>query len=202
MSEGKATPRIRVTISTIALSIVASAAAGFGATSAWATGNAGPDAYLQALSRPGTSIDQLPPNKDGDLYFEGAGLRYESTRYLGATAAARFWVAINEREQICLVNILTATGGASMSCVTAHQFGKSGVSSSVTSVNETGEEGYVEAYLIPDSLSFTEVPEGLSALAGNVITGDSRGHQGPLTASTLDGRAQIEMQLVHPEPVP
>lgn len=199
MHEKKIRPHRRAAVSAVTLSIVASAAIGFGATSAWAAGNAGPEAYLQILSEPGAPKDQLPPRGHGGQYFEGTGLRYETSRYLGAIPAAKFWVAVNDRGHICLINILTATGGSSMSCVTTDRFGKSGVSSSVTSIGETGEEGYVEAYLVPDSLRFTGIPPGLTPIANNVVAGDSRGQKDSLTASTLDGRAQLEILLVRAE---
>lgn len=188
----------RAAVSATALAIAASGALAFGATSAWAAGIPGPTGLLGVLAAPAGAKDLLPADSDGGRYFEGTGLRYESTRHLGTVANATFWAAIDERDHVCLVEVLTATGDAAMSCVTPERFAKSGVSISVASTRDNVEVDYTEAYLVPDSLRFADLPSGLSMLADNLVAGDSRGRGGPLTASTLDGRAHLEILLVAP----
>lgn|GEM_PF-4789817 len=190
----------RIVISATALSILATGAVAFGAASAWALGNAGPSAMLRILAAPAREADKLPTDNDGRPYFEGSGLIYESARYLGANRNAIFWVAVNERNHVCLVEILTSTGDSAMSCVTAEQFGTSGVSSSLTSTRDDGEVSYVEAYLVPDSLRFADVVSGLERVTDYLVAGDSRGEHGSLTASTHNGDARLAVHLLVGQP--
>lgn len=198
--------RTKTTVSAVGLSVLATFGLGFGAASAWGASpaaNAGPGAYLQIMSKPATAEDQLPSEREGVPYLDGAGLRYDTSRYLGSDANAKFWVVTNEQEHICLVNVLEVTGDSSMVCVTPDRFGKQGVAGTVTSFGADGEEtGYTEAYLAPDALHFAEVPGGLTAVSDSLVAGDTREAEGALTFTTGDGRAQLEMQLIHPDETP
>lgn len=204
-------PRTKIIVSAIALSVVAMFGLGFGATTAWAAspaGNASPNAYLRVLSEPASAEDQLPEEREGVPYGEGMGLRHDTSRYLGSDGNAQYWVVVHEQGRICLVNVLTATGDSSMVCVTRDRFAREGVSGAVTSFGVADEEkGYAEAYLVPDSLRFVAVPEGLNAVSDSLVAGDSRSQtagdsrnqKGTLRAATKDGNAQLQMQLIHPD---
>jgi len=159
-------------------------------------GTTSPGTYLKIMTEPAKAADQLPTT-DGVPYLEGAGLRYDTSRYLGSDLTARYWVVTNEQGHICLVNILNVSDDSSMVCVTAERFAKSGVGGAVTSSDGTGAEiGYTEAYLVPDSLRFVALPDGLTAVTNSLVAGDSRNQKGTLTFATADGEAHLEMQLL------
>ena len=142
----------------------------------------------------------MPAEAKGVPYAEGAGLLYDTSRYLGTDGNAEYWVVEHEKDRICLVNVLTTTGDSSMVCVTEDQFRSSGVSGAVTSLGVADEEkGYAEGYLVPDSLHFVDVPRGLTAISGNLVAGDSRDQKGTLTSTTGNGKAQLQIQLIHPD---
>lgn len=195
--------RTKVFVSSVALSVVAMFGVGFAATSAWAASPAAssmPEAYLRVLARAATEVDQLPVERDGVPYADGAGLLYDTSRFLGSTDHAEYWVVANELGHICLVIALTQNGDSSMACVTKDRFGREGVAGAVTSLRDGEERGYAEGYLVPDSLHFASIPGGLGEVSANLVGGDSRGQKGTLTSRTENGDAEMDMQLIHPNP--
>lgn len=174
----------------------------FGSTAAWA-GNVGaasdPTSYLADFSQKMTADDSLP-DRDGGRLYEGAGLLYETSRLIGADDKAKYWAVITEDKLICAVIVLGGRGDSAMACTSPDAFGKRGLSVGVLSKDSTDEIGYREAYLVPDSLTFTSLPSGLTQVTKNLAAGDSRGTVDALTASTVDGRYSLRINLVKQSP--
>ncbi|MCI3921692.1 hypothetical protein MO973_15780 [Paenibacillus sp. TRM 82003] len=64
-----------------------------------------PQELVPALDAPPSTRDALP-TIEGEVLFEGAVA--DSARYLGQTDTARYWVALDEHEQVCIVQALRA----------------------------------------------------------------------------------------------
>jgi hypothetical protein len=141
--------------------------------------------------------DALP--LDGDRPFgEGMGLIYGSSRLLGESKAAKFWAISDENSDVCLAVLLKQTPGMAFSCVTADNFSTSGVKALLMAGGE-----YVEAYLVPDSLSLAKSVTGLEQVAPNLVAGDSRGQRAAIVFDTAKaitgGTVELEMSLLHPD---
>lgn len=76
------------------------------------------DDAVPALGQTQTAQDRLPSGI--------GGVAADSTRYLGGTQVAEYWVG-TDGEQICLVQSLRATRTLGSSCADADEFTRSGV---------------------------------------------------------------------------
>ena len=79
---------------------------------------------VPALAQDQTPTDQLRTGVDG--------IAADSTRYLGGTQVAEYWVGL-DGERICLVQSLRATQVLGSSCTDAEEFQRSGLAVSTTS---------------------------------------------------------------------
>ncbi|NAZ74739.1 hypothetical protein GTQ99_04780 [Kineococcus sp. T13] len=103
---------------------------------------------VPALAQPQTEQDQLPTGEgDGNIDVVEA----ESTRYLGGTQVAKYWVGL-DGEEICLVQSLRGTETVGVSCADAEVFGESGVwvRTSSAEVSATG-------LLVPERFDLADV---------------------------------------------
>lgn len=91
---------------------------------------------VPALAQPQTEQDRLPDGGDGAAFEAVAA---GSTRYLGGTQVAEYWVGLDD-EDICLVQSLRGTGSMGASCADAGTFGRSGVwlTTSASGVSASG----------------------------------------------------------------
>ncbi|WP_432512245.1 hypothetical protein [Kineococcus sp. SYSU DK001] len=86
---------------------------------------------VPALSQPQTEQDRLP-TREGGASIDVVDA--ESTRYLGGTQVAEYWVGL-DGEEICLVQSLRGTGTVGASCADAGRFEESGVRVSTSSLD-------------------------------------------------------------------
>ncbi|WP_432523708.1 hypothetical protein [Kineococcus sp. SYSU DK006] len=107
------------------------------------------DGMVPALSQPQTEQDRLPTGEGGaSVEAVDAG----SSRYLGGTQVAEYWVGL-DGEEICLVQALRGTGTVGSSCADAETFEQSGVwvSTSSLGVSATG-------LLVPEGFDLADAP--------------------------------------------
>ncbi|WP_432564478.1 hypothetical protein [Kineococcus sp. SYSU DK003] len=86
---------------------------------------------MPALAQPQAEQDRLP-TPEGSARIDVVDA--ESTRYLGGTQVAEYWVGL-DGEEICLVQSLRGTGTVGISCADAEVFRQSGVWVSTTSLD-------------------------------------------------------------------
>ncbi|WP_380161522.1 hypothetical protein [Kineococcus sp. R86509] len=79
---------------------------------------------VPALAQDQTPTDQVRTGVDG--------IAADSTRYLGGTQVAEYWVGL-DGERICLVQSLRATQVLGSSCTDAEEFRRSGLAVTTTS---------------------------------------------------------------------
>ncbi|NYD23386.1 hypothetical protein [Kineococcus aurantiacus] len=118
---------------------VALAACAVACAVAFAVGGCGAPSFegaVPALSQPQTEQDRLPARASG---ARAEAVDPGSTRYLGGTQVAEYWVGL-DGEEICLVQSLRGTGTVGSSCAGADVFERSGVrvSTSSADVSATG----------------------------------------------------------------
>ncbi|WP_432541942.1 hypothetical protein [Kineococcus sp. SYSU DK002] len=100
---------------------------------AFAVGGCGAPSFedeVPALSQPQTEQDRLPTREDGPGI---EAVDADSTRYLGSTQVAEYWVGL-DGDEICLVQSLRGTGTVAASCADAGYFERSGVQLSTSSL--------------------------------------------------------------------
>lgn len=84
---------------------------------------------VPALAQDQTPTDQVRTGVDGTGVD---GIAADSTRYLGGTQVAEYWVGL-DGERICLVQSLRATQVLGSSCTDAEEFQRSGLAVTTTS---------------------------------------------------------------------
>ena len=86
---------------------------------------------VPALSQPQTEQDRLPTGEGGaSTEAVDAG----SSRYLGGTQVAEYWVGL-DGEEVCLVQALRGTGTVGSSCADVETFEQSGLWLSTSSLD-------------------------------------------------------------------
>ena len=119
------------------------------------------EGMVPALAQPRTEPEQLPTLEEGARI---EGVDPESSRYLGKTNAAEYWVGLDE-EEICLVQVLVGAQAAGVSCADAETFAEVGVvlSTSASGVTATG-------LLVPEGFDLADAAAGEDwvSVAGNL----------------------------------
>lgn len=106
---------------------------------------------VPALSQPQTEQDRLP---SGDGGASTGVVDAGSSRYLGGTQLAEYWVGL-EGGEICLVQSLRGTGTVGSSCADAETFGRSGVSVSAGSGDVSAS-----GLLVPEGFDLADAAVG------------------------------------------
>jgi hypothetical protein len=116
---------------------------------------------VPVLSEPRADADQLP-TLEGATRIEGVDA--DSTRYLGKTGTAEYWVGL-DGEEICLVQALVGAEAVGVSCADAETFAEVGVplSTSASGVSATG-------LLLPEGFDLADAVagEGWVSVTGNL----------------------------------
>jgi len=126
------------------------------------------DEMVPAFSRPQGPQDRLPAFKDGTKV---EGVDADSTRYLGKTDAAEYWVG-RQDEEVCLVLSLVGAETVGSSCATAAVFAESGLwvfvsTSSVSAAGLLVPKGF-DLSDAPADRRWVEVSDNLAASADEV----------------------------------
>lgn len=102
---------------------------------------------VPALAQPQTEQDRLPTG-EADL----AGIDADSTRYLGGTQVAEYWVG-SDGDEICLAVSLRAAATTGASCAGADEFSRSGLTVSVGAGTATAA-----GLLVPEGFDPADAP--------------------------------------------
>lgn len=103
---------------------------------------------LQVITAPPTAADHLPANVPPATLGNG-GLRAESVRIVSANATANTYVALNTKNQLCLVVYIPGPDWTSGStCTTPELFAQGGLGLRIGNTSDA-----YETYLVPDSVA-------------------------------------------------
>lgn len=103
-----------------------------------------PESLVPALGTERTPEDELPAiNPSGELV-------YDSTRLIGHDDTARYWVGLNDEDEICL--LVGLDGHTSLTCAGAQRFYDRGLRLDITS-NTVRRK----AYLLPHDVNSTSL---------------------------------------------
>lgn len=154
----------------VTVGVLAAAFAGIGATAASAGADYShpvqADELVPALASEQRNADRLPQDVD---VAEQADLRPDSSRLIGERALASYWVARNDRGEICSVVRLAAeadghpgdAGITSVSCSTVVEFVHYGAS-----LRLEGGDGGVVAHLLPPDIDPSTVEDTFDRAGG------------------------------------
>lgn len=175
---------------------------GFSSTAAATTADGNPLAMSSILSTDQSKEDLLP-KEEGGPFADGLGLVEASSRSLGSTGEAKYWLVVDQEQNLCLVTQFISDESSSITCAPTKSFQTLGMSSLIFS-----EENYSEAYLAPDGLTVETLPPGLTEIESGLIVGDSRGADDTLVLSGGDSVTRssgsgsltesVELKLLHP----
>jgi hypothetical protein len=123
-----------------------------------------PASLLSILGNTGVNADKLPQTVD-PAELGVTGVDPLSSRYLGETDSARFWVAIDRNGQPCLVMELVDDDVVASTCRATAALEKEGIG-----LQAYGPTSAAEAYLVPDGATLQG--DGLERLSLNLVTVD------------------------------
>lgn len=200
----------------VAVGIVAAVAVGIGATAAIGGVNESParaEELVPALASAQGAADRLPQDVD---VTDQANLRPESSRLIGERDLASYWVARNDRDEICFVLRLAPAadghpgdaGIMGVSCGTAAEFAEDGIS-----LRLGGGDGGVVAHLLPPVVDAPAVKDAFDRAGGvparalrvAALSGGSAGTEDSpvlvsMRTSTADDVGPVEVPRASGEP--
>lgn len=181
----------------VTVGVLAAAFAGIGATAASAGADYShpvqADELVPALASEQQNEDRLPQDVN---VAEQANLRPDSSRLIGKRALASYWVARNNRGEICFVVRLAAeadghpddAGITSVSCSTAVEFVHYG-----SSLRLEGGDGGVVAHLLPPGIDVSTVEKTFDRAGGTSI--DALNVAAPSADPTGTNRSAVLVSL-------
>ena len=137
----------------VGIAMAATAALIFGITSIGLSASAEPAQpidVLQVLTTPVGIEDAVPAEIELSALSESP-INKESVRFVGATDDASFWVAVNDRDEVCFVSWLPAAEVAAAACAPASVVEQRGILLGLAGDESRGDPSVV-GVLLPDSV--------------------------------------------------
>lgn len=126
-----------------------------------------------------------------------SGISTVNTRLLGSDEAGKYWAAVDNSGNVCVV-VATSEKGFASACQPVERFEKYGVD---VRYQQPTLGTFSEVYLIPDGVDLSSPPKGLHSVGKNLLSGDTRRTASMGEAVEVSGeRARFELHLIGPEP--
>lgn len=175
---------------TLALSAAAVAGFGYGATTAQATDTPAPESVTLANPRsaqPQADADVLPDFlQSGDQALPG--IVNSSARSAGVTNGVRYWTAVNDANELCLIALLPGEDQfAAMSCSDSATLATAGAAVQAATSTLSVKAVFIPGDNVPDVNGFALV--GTNLLVGNGDIANLPIDLGPL----VDGITNFEL---------